>query len=138
MKMKLVVLLTLFVVGGLTLSAQPMMKDTAKKAGADTTIGKRKTAEERAESLALRLKDKLELKDKQIPELKEIFMKREKALDTFWEQVRKSEDEMMAELKKTLSTEQMQKFREVYKRQAPQMPASPLKRDSLQSSPPNK
>jgi hypothetical protein len=137
MKIKLIVLLTLFAVIGFAGRTDAMQMDTtAQKTGTDTAAVKRKTPEERAESLANRLRDKLELKDKQIKELKEIFMKREKALDSFWEQVRKSEDDMMEELKKSLSEKQFEKFKkEIYRRQVPQMPASPLKRDSLQSGP---
>src|SRR5438105_4915843 len=82
------------------------MDTTAQKTNRDTAIGKRRTPEERAEALINRHKEKLQLKDEQIPKLKEIFMKREKALDNFWEQVRKSEDDMMDDLKKALSAEQ--------------------------------
>src|SRR5205814_10375636 len=92
---------------------------------------KKKTAEERAEALANKLKDKLELKEKQIAEMKQIFMKREKAIDNFWDQIRKSEDDMMADLKKVLSKEQLEKFKTVYKRQSPSPTPSSPKSDTL-------
>ena len=106
----------------------------SQKTEADTTGPKRRTAEDRAEGLINRLKDKLSLEEDQIPKVKEIFTRQEKAIEKYFEDMRKLQEKMVDELATVLDSLQLQKFKDIQGRRVPPPPSAsppPIKPDSL-------